>query len=52
MVVIVSFSDHCAHDASVYYYAESVVADTPKFTATNKLNPYSTAQMGYNCKNT
>ncbi|KAG4079267.1 hypothetical protein HA402_006990 [Bradysia odoriphaga] len=47
-----AIGDHCAHDSSVHYYAQSVTAINPIFIATNKLNPYDTTQMGYNCSNT
>lgn len=43
------FLDHCSHDASVHYFADSVLARGNKFLATNRLNSSLTAAMGYDC---
>ncbi|KAJ6635728.1 Endothelial lipase [Pseudolycoriella hygida] len=48
----IAFGDHCAHDSSVHYYAQSVTAINPIFIATNKYIPYDITEMGYNCLNT
>jgi len=41
--------DHCAHDASVHFFAESVSAKTKMFLATNRNDANVKAYMGYYC---